>query len=391
MADYLTKNRSFLFKIQAAAGTPEVPTVGADAILCEVPLPVPNFEVIQTNEVGAALDSFEPIVGGGYFGFTLDTYLKGAGTAGAAPEYGPLLRAAAMSETLTAANATTVAASPSPTSTAFALAAGSATDDAYVGMVIGVAVGGGAVQERIITDYVGASKLVTVSPALSTAPTASDVATLYANALYEPVSTALEVGTGYLYDHNSAGGNSLLRQMYDAASTWTLALPVRGPGKMSHTLRGILPASPTNVAHPGAATYDNVRPRPFLNASAYLGGAPIKFNQLDLNYGGTMEQADCPQEAFGYATARVVTRRITGSINPQLELLSVRNNFNDFIAGTARSLWVMYGSTPGNRVSIYCPALRYTGANPADIRGFNSEALPFEATGFDTGVYLSLF
>lgn len=392
MADFLTKHRLFLAKIQAATGTPETPTVGSNAILCENPLPTPNFEVIQTNEVGGALDSFEPIVGGGYFGFTLDTYFKGSGTAGTPPQDDPLLRAAAMGITTTAADvATTVAGSPSPTATAFALASGSSTDDAYIGMVVGVDVGGGGVELAVVVDYVGATKLMTVTPALSGAPSVSDAVTIYANNLYKPISTSLEVLTGYLYDNNSAGGNSLLRQVFDAANDWRLSIPVRQPGKFSHSIRGILPAAPTNVANPGAPTYQSSRPRPLLAADAYLGGAMVKFNQFDLNYGATIEQADCPQEAFGYTTARVVDRRIAGTINPQLELLSVRNNFNDFIAGNAKSFWLRYGSTAGNRVSIYCPALRYTGANPADVRGFNSESLPFEATGFDTGIYICYF
>ena len=62
----------------------------------------------------------------------------------------------------------------------------------------------------------------------------------------------------------------------------------------------------------------------------------------------------------------------------------------DFIAGTTRKLWVNYGSTDGNRVSLYFPAIHYTGEEQEDINGLAHEGLPFAATGQDNGVYINI-
>ena len=81
MALYRTRNRLFLYKIEAVSGVAETPTVADNAILVEEPQPVPNFEVLQTNEAGGSLDGRGPIVGGGNFAMTGRFYVKGAGTA----------------------------------------------------------------------------------------------------------------------------------------------------------------------------------------------------------------------------------------------------------------------------------------------------------------------
>ena len=46
------------------------------------------------------------------------------------------------------------------------------------------------------------------------------------------------------------------------------------------------------------------------------------------------------------------------------------------------------GDTPGRRISLYFPALRYTGHEETDVRGFAAESLPFQATGLDDEAWL---
>jgi len=91
MANYRTKNKLLLAKVEATSGQDASPTVSADAVLAEEPQQDPEFEVIQTNEIGASLDSRGPIVGGGFMGMTLTPLLKGAGAAGQ-PRHDPAHR-----------------------------------------------------------------------------------------------------------------------------------------------------------------------------------------------------------------------------------------------------------------------------------------------------------
>ncbi len=79
MANYRTKNKLLLAKVETASGQDASPTVGADAALAAEPRQDPEFEVIRTNDIGASLDSGAPIVGGDFIGMTLTPLLEGAG------------------------------------------------------------------------------------------------------------------------------------------------------------------------------------------------------------------------------------------------------------------------------------------------------------------------
>ncbi len=73
---------------------------------------------------------------------------------------------------------------------------------------------------------------------------------------------------------------------------------------------------------------------------------------------------------------------------PNLTLTSSRDAFADWQAGTERALWLRWGSVAGKRVSLLLPRIRYIGHEPADIRGFAGEALPFRAVGEDAEIWI---
>ncbi|HSF94773.1 MAG TPA: hypothetical protein VLA52_07080, partial [Thermohalobaculum sp.] len=325
MSNYLIRNRQFALKNEATAGVEETIDPAADAIQVEDPVPTPNFELLETNEAGASLDGSGSIVGGGNFGFTGRAYFKGQGSAGSAPKFGRLLRSAACSETLTAADETgTAQAGAAGTIT---LAAGaSATDDNYNGMVIETTGGTGSGQTRVIYDYNGTTKVASITPAWTTTPDATTTYAIRANALYKPITQGQETATGVLWDNAvDAAINSLRRRVIGACAEMTLNATVRGLGAFDWTLTGILPANPDNVAAPAAPSFDATRPRPLVSADAFLDNAALKFNAFSLTFGNTVQQADDPAALYGFGVARVTSRKATGTINPNLDLLSTRN------------------------------------------------------------------
>lgn len=100
----LMRNMLLLAKTETTPGVDSVPTAAANSILARGIAPTPvNAEFADRNLI-------QP-----YFGFTgqvqvqsfstieFEVELAGAGTAGTAPKYGPLLRACGFSETVTAA------------------------------------------------------------------------------------------------------------------------------------------------------------------------------------------------------------------------------------------------------------------------------------------------
>lgn len=97
------RDTAVLCKIETTYGTDSVPTGGANALL------VSNINInpLNANNVDRALirpylGGSDQLVGTRYKEVSFDVEFTGSGTAGTAPAWGPLLRACAFAETLTA-------------------------------------------------------------------------------------------------------------------------------------------------------------------------------------------------------------------------------------------------------------------------------------------------
>lgn len=389
MSDYRTRDQLLLAKIEAAAGTEETPTAGANAVKVRPVTFSPNFEQVDTDYVQSGLSQSAPQTGGGSVSMSVPCFLKGAGTAGEAPDYGPLLRACALSETLTATDVTgTATAGAAGTIT---LAAGaSAVTDAYKGMVIAITGGTGNGQKRVISGYAGGTKMASVYPDWQTTPDATSQYTLYANALYRPVSAALELLTLWHYQHRNSG-NSRRRRLFAGAGSLQLGVTPRQLAELTFNFTGRLPAAPDDQARPAAPTYGAGDPRPFIAARAYLGGAPIKFSEFSFDLGNDVQMADDPAAAYGFDLASIVARSATGRIVPSLALTSVRDSFTAWLDSQDQPLWLDWGTAAGERASVYLPAVRYTGYEDADVRGFAAEGLPFRSVQSDEEIFICLY
>lgn len=101
-ARYL-RNTSILAKIESTYGVDSTPTEGANAILVSNvsinPLAATN---VDRDLIRPYLGNSEQLVGTAYIEISFDVELSGAGAAGTAPAYGPLLRACGFAETVSA-------------------------------------------------------------------------------------------------------------------------------------------------------------------------------------------------------------------------------------------------------------------------------------------------
>lgn len=384
MSDFLTRNRLVLAKTETTSGTDASPVPATDAVLVEEPRGNPNMELEQTDEVTGSLDTTQSIVGGGFMERTQRFFAKGSGVPGTAPEFAPYLQAAALGMTTLAADSSGTA--QAGASGAITLAAGAPSTD-LTGFVIELTGGVGSGQVRVITGYNTTTKVATVYPDWTVTPDATSIYSVRAGNLFVPVSTSLKTITDYLYKKNSGAGNAILEKLTGAAANLSFAVQTRQTGKFTATLRGKL-SPPEAVANPTGAVFDAVRPRPLRDADAFLGGQRVCFRNFTLDFGNEMTMADCPGQEFGFDPARITRRKPTGRINPQLLTLSDRNAFADMVAGTQRMLWLNWGETPGNRVSMLLPSIVYTGKEDDDLDGISADGLPFEANGADSWLYL---
>lgn len=388
--NYRTRNSLLLAKAQAAIGTEETPTVGSNAVKVRTPIGFsPRFDALQTDFVQGSLSQSAPIVGGGMVSMALGALLKGSGSGGTAPDWGVLARACGLSETLTASAVTGTAQAGASGSITLASGA-SSTNNAYRGMPIRITSGTGSGQTNIIASYVGSTKVATVGVTWAVTPDNTSVYSIDANALYRPISQGVEVATIWAYQLNdAAAGQARRRSMMDAAGSMRLSVSPRGLGQLDFSMMGKLSRTPDDVSAPSAPTYQTSEPPPLLSAKAYLGGAAVQFSELSFDLGGDVQMFDDPSAAYGYDAASLMARVPTGRIVPNLVAVSSRDAFSDWLAGTSRALWLSWGSTNGNRISLYMPQCRYQGNEAGDVRGFATEGIPFRSIETDAEIFLA--
>ena len=383
MSDYRTLNRLILGKVETTPGTDAAPVPGTDAILVENPDSQANIEPLSTNEVTGGLDTKPPVPGGGGGTFAGPVNLHGSGAGGTAPEFGPFLQGAGFAETLQASDVT-------GTATAGAVGTITVADDSLmnIGGVITTTGGTGSGQTRVITGK--ASNVVSVFPNWTVTPDATTTYAYKASALYVPASSGIKHLTIYDYLHSSTSGvDSRLRALLGAQGNVSFTLPNRGIAQANFNFQGKF-VQPTDVTHPGSGTFDSQRPVTFQNADINLDQNSTPLNTLSFDMGNELAFADDPTDQFGVDVAQITRRRITGRINPRINLLTIRNVWTDFLAGTTRKFWTRYGAV-GNGISVYFPEMLYTGEEVEDINGLAHQGIPFGAEGEDTGVYICIY
>jgi hypothetical protein len=365
--------------------------VGADAIRVEPPAYGFAFDNEETNFARGSISASAPIIGGGMANLKVRTRLMSAVSPGSAPpDICKLFRGSAMAQTLLAADVTGTAQDGAAGTITLASGA-SAVDNAYRGLVLQTDGGTGSGQRRVITAYDGTSKAAAVYPDFGETPDATTTYTIRKSALLTPITAAQEALTLYAYLRNSAsGGSARLRKLVAAMAGWSIAVSARKTATVDFSFQGQMPALPTDVSDPGAPTLVGNDPLPYINAQTFLGGVAVKFNDFTLDSGNKPGNFDDPSQAYGYDTTEIVGRVMTGKITPALSLLATMNAVSDWLASTSKPLWLCWGA-PGQGVSIYLPAIRYTGNEPSSVNGFEAEGLPFRATGDDLEVLICFF
>lgn len=388
MSNFRFLDRTITCKQETTAGTDATPVVGTDAVLVEEPNKDDELQLLQTNEVTGSLDPRAPVVGGGPGTFGCRINMHGSGTAATAPEWRDFLMACGFAETVTG-TAVDDTAQAGAAGTITLHSGASASNDAYNGMVIVTNGGTGSGQTRVITDYVGSTKVASVYPDWDTNPDSTTDFIIYANVRYVPASTSLLPSTIYDYAHRNTG-NSLLRKVLGWMGAVDWNLPAGGIPQMNYAGRGIF-VTPADVSDPGAATYQSTRPIALLGAASYLDGVSVAFNTLSLSGGISVAQNGDPRETYGLSPSQIARRQPGGRINPPRELAATRDVFTDLLAGTAVQYWLQWGSTAGNRFSILLPQMLYAGSKDENINNLMHEGIPFSLQGEDTWMYLCCY
>jgi hypothetical protein len=372
-------------------------TAGADAIGgspassdwiggdCEVTF---QQNAVQNPELTGSLDVSAPIVGGLQTSIRIRVPLRGAGagtTPGTAPEWGTLMRACTMVETVTASAVTGTATAGTTTSVTLAVAA-STTAQIYRGMPIILT---GPAETTGITDYT-TGRVASLGSTLASAATGTTTYNIPINVRYSPTSdegaSGYRTATVYFY------ADGLLWRFTGCLGSWSAEFTTGGLGFLVFTMRGQLVSAPTAQAVPsGALGTVRATPPRFVAGRMQFNRLPAQTRSVTVDAGVTTVLPDDPEATEGYGAAVPVERAITGALDPLMNTTLSPTRFSAFQNGTNVPLMVIVGSTAGNRFLLTMPSIRQTQNNPTARDGLGADAIAFSADGADAGVFLAQF
>lgn len=360
---FLTRKRALLSKIETTYGVDPVPTGAADAILMSNLTVSPmEMTLTQRQNVKAYMGANPNVLAAIYAKLSFDVEVAGSGTAGTAPAYDELLRACALSAT-SLATAVTGTATAGGTTTITLPVSASASDGTYNGMTIYLTGGTGAGQNAVISNYVGATKVATLTNALATAADATTVISIPVQVVYKPVSNTLESCTFY----TSVDG---LRQiMVGARGSVSMKASAQGIPMWSFSFTGIY-ATPTDTAIPAvtltqfaaplAINYQNTTG---LNIAGYTAGVVSDFS-FDLANSVTFRSLP------GGAENVVLTdRQPSGSITFEATTIAAKDWWTSMKQVNLGVFSVTHGTVAGNKVKFDAPAMQLTAPSLGDKDG----------------------
>jgi len=378
----LNKRRVVLAKIESVYGTDPTPTGSANAMLVSnldiTPL---DAKIVDRNVIRSFLGNADQLLSSASVGITFDIELAGSGTAGTAPAYGPILRAAGFAETLTAAPVTGTA-QAGGTTTSIKLAAGaSATDDFYNGMTVSITAGTGNGQSGVIVDYNGTSKVATIASTWASGPDATSSYSIAANAQYKPISTSFESITIYYgvdgVQHKLTGvrGNVSFDFVKDAIPM----LKFRGVGIYN---------APTDTALPTGVYTGFLQPLPANRVNTpYLalhGYASAQLDSLTLDMAN-----DVVFRSLIGATADqvlITDRKPRGDFLIEATTIAAKDWWTAAKSGTTGTLAITHGTAAGNKVQLAAPSIVLAAPTYQDqdsIAMLKANYVPVPITGND--------
>lgn len=383
-----TRKGTLLAKVETTEGQDAVPTT-TNAILVENLRVTPDQGAVNTNELTGSLDPRAPIPTGLRMNVSFDTYIRGNGVAGAAPEFGDLFKACGWEEVVQAAVGPQAGTAGSTTTLTLGTAA-TAIAQAYRGMPINLT-GNITTTLTCIVDYTAGRVATMAAQFPTTALSASTNFTIPANVLYRPTSDLTLIKTLTLYAYM----DGLLFKLLGGRGTFTVALQAGQPGRISWNFTGIF-GGKSDAAVPTINSFDATRPPIWRDPDGYSGvmsvnRAEAAVRGLTFDTGNQLVYPDNPNALEGFDVTEIVSRAMAATIDPLATLVATRDLLADMQAGTQRIVHARYGTVAGNRFAMTMPAAQPVGVVPGDREGLMTEQVRLFPAGEDAGCFMSFY
>ena len=358
----LTRKRTILAKIETVYGTDPTPTGAANAIL------VRNVNITPQETEIASRDLVRPFLGNSeqlpvaiHAAVDFEVEIAGAGTAGVAPAYGPLLRACGFAELILAAAVAGTAQAGGASTITLAVAA-SGVDSTYNFFTIRITGGTGSGQSRVISGYVGATKVATVYEAWVTPPDITSTYSIDAQVVYAPVSIGFESATLYF------NVDGVLHKLTGARSTVAMDTNAKAIPVFKFKFMGLYSAVTDTVA-------------PTVVFSAWIKPVPVNgVNTSGLRLHGystgvlsamsiDMANSVVFRSLVGAESVLITDRKPVGNITLEAGTVAAKDWWSDVKNATTGPLSITHGTVVGNKVIIGAPGVQLLKPVYQDLNG----------------------
>ncbi len=200
---------------------------------------------------------------------------------------------------------------------------------------------------------------------------------------YAPVSTAHESITLYLYEDGK------LIKVTGARGEVAFTLEAGNKVMANFSFKGHVSAQ-TDVSLP-TPSFDSTAPVPYTGGSFAIDSFAGVIGSLSFALGNTVSTPPSVNGSDGYGEVTITGRDVTGSFDPEDELVATEDWIGNFISGASMVLATgAIGSVAGNIINITMPAVYYRDVAPGDRDGIRSFDMSYAAAESTTDDEISI-
>jgi hypothetical protein len=196
---------------------------------------------------------------------------------------------------------------------------------------------------------------------------------------YKPAAPESYFTYGLMLPGLGAAGEDMLFRLAGCQANGKLSCKTGGLFILSVTAQGVW-VDPTDTSVLTPPTWQTSVPYAFLApAMTFQGVAALAFETLEIDFGNDVQIRPNANSAKGALTAQIVNRRVTGSVDFELEKLATFNLFSKVGTDATGAISMTPIGTAGNLINLSLPKIRFMDPGLGDRNSVATTPAKFEA------------
>lgn len=167
-------------------------------------------------------------------------------------------------------------------------------------------------------------------------------------------------------------------QMRGCAGTWKLNVEVGKLATIEWTFTGVYVALADSALL--SPTYPTTSPFRAANSTFTIGSSSPCFSSLEIDAGNEVFLRPCVTntDASGYSAAIITGRSVTGSLDPEMDLVATKNWYSNWVSSTEEA-FTFSMSNATDKITFAAPKWQATNMTPGDRDGVLTNQIQWQA------------